>query len=117
MIKIKLLSYITFAIKKVRVELETLKKMNENFHILERESEQKNKQLHIKKDVKENELQNILNELDDNDNKIFELKTLKKSETRQLKIYKNRKSSLVKKIETLNREHKKDVPFLDEVLS
>ena len=30
--------------------------MNENFHILERESEQKNKQFHIKKDVNENEL-------------------------------------------------------------
>ena len=87
---------------------ETLKKMNENFHILERESEQKNKQFHIKKDVNENELKNILKELDDNDNKIFELKTLKKSETHQSKIYKDRKSSLVKKIDTLNREHKKD---------
>ena len=39
-----------------------LKKMNENFHILERESEQKNKQFHIKKDVNENELKNILKE-------------------------------------------------------
>ena len=96
---------------------ETLKKMNENFHILERESEQKNKQFHIKKDVNENELKNILKELDDNDNKIFELKTLKKSETHQLKIYKDRKSSLVKKIDTLNREHKKDVPVIDDLLS
>ena len=52
--------------------------MKENFHILERESEQKNKQLYTKKDVKENELKNILKELDGNDNKIFELKTLKK---------------------------------------
>ena len=39
---------------------ETLKKMNENFYILERESEQKNKQFHIKKDVDENEQVNII---------------------------------------------------------
>ena len=58
-----------------------------------------------------------MKELDDNDNKIFELKTLKKSETHQLKIYKDRKSSLVKKIDTLNREHKKDVPVIDDLLS
>ena len=85
---------------RVKKNNKTLKKMKENFHILHKESEQKNKQLHIKKDVKENELQNTLQELDDNDNKIFELKTLKKSETHQLKIYKDRQSSLVKKIDT-----------------
>ena len=90
--------------------------MNENFHILERESDKKINNF-IKKDVNENELKNILKELDDNDNKIFELKTLKKSETHQLKIYKDRKSSLVKKIDTLNREHKKDVPVIDDLLS
>ena len=34
-----------------------------------------------------------------------------------MKIYKDRKNSLVKKIDTLNHEHKKDVPAIDDLLS
>ena len=96
---------------------EILLKMNENFNILERESEQKNKQLYAKKDANENELKNILLELDDNENKSFELKILKKTETHQLKIYEERKRSIIKKIDILNREHKKEFPFIDDLLS
>ena len=94
----------------------TIRKMKSNFEAVQKEFDQSEKKNNLKADVKKSDLKNLHQETEIIENKIFELKASKKSESQQMKLFIERKKNLQKNMNDLHREHKKDMPVIDSLL-
>ena len=90
--------------------------MKSNFEAVQKEFDRSEKKNNLKADVKKSDLKNLHQETEIIENKIFELKASKKSESQQMKLFIERKKNLQEKINNLHREHKKDMPAIDSLL-